>query len=28
MSNKKVRSTKSLHGPGIDLDFSESPKVY
>ena len=28
MSNKKVRSTKSLHGPGIDLDFSTSPKVY
>jgi hypothetical protein len=28
MSNKKVRSKKEIHGPGIDLDFSESPVIY
>jgi len=28
MSNKKVRSQKSMNGPGIDLDFSKSPIVY
>jgi len=28
MSNKKDRSQKELHGPGIDLDFSTSPVIY
>ena len=28
MSNKKVRSTKQLAGPGIDLDFSSAQTTY
>jgi hypothetical protein len=28
MSNKKDRSQRELHGPGIDLDFSTSPVIF
>ena len=28
MSNKKVRSNKTLSGPGIDLDFSSARTTY
>ncbi len=28
MANTKEKSTKAIHGPGIDLDFSTAPTTW